>query len=107
MLAVFLGNEPTLGGDFVPCPMAQLDDGKLDICLIRHDADTPYLQLFRAMAAGAHLEYTRHVWYGQTSGELKLEFDREIPILVDGDLKTAARSYRLEVLPDRFAIVVG
>lgn len=107
VLAVFLGNERTLGGNFVPCPHARVDDGKVDLCLIRHGPRTPYFALFRAMSTGRHLEHGDHVLYRQTTQSMELEFDREVPLLVDGDIKTAAKQYRVDILPGRFQIFVG
>ena len=104
VIAVFLGNERSLGGNFIPCPQALLDDGRLDICTIRAGGDTPYLQLFRRVLGGDHLRDPA-VSYLQTAKPLELAFSRATPLLVDGDIKCSSRHYFVDVVPGRFRIV--
>lgn len=105
-LALFIGNEATLGGDFVPCPQARTDDGKLDFCLVSHDAETDYLDLFRDVARGEHLNRDM-VSYRQGSSPLRLEFESAASIMVDGDVWRSAAVFEFEVLAGRFSVVVS
>ena len=105
-LALFIGNEATLGGDFVPCPQARMDDGKLDFCLVSHDAETDYMELFRDVARGEHLDRDM-VSYRQSSSPLRLEFESAAPIMVDGDVWRSADVFEFEVLAGRFSVVVS
>ena len=54
-MALFIGNERSLGGDFVPCPEAQVDDGQLDFCMVRAGTGASYLRLFQKVSRGEHL----------------------------------------------------
>ncbi|MBI4582802.1 MAG: hypothetical protein HY717_02040 [Planctomycetes bacterium] len=106
VLAVFVGNERSTGGNFLPCPKAEVDDGKLDLCLIRAGTGESYLRLFRKVVRGEHLALERAVVYRQSAGPLELRFTAPVPILIDGDVRLQSDAYRLEVLPARFRVVV-
>lgn len=107
VLAVFLGNERSLGGNFHPCPIAQVDDGLLDVCLVRSGTGTNYWELFREVVRGEHLRLDKVVLYRQFSGTLEIELSTPAPILVDGDIRFTSDRFRIEVLPARFQVIVG
>jgi diacylglycerol kinase (ATP) len=107
VFAVFLGNERSLGGNFDTCPRAQLDDGLLDICMVRAGTGERYLRVFRRAARGTHLELERTVLYRQSPGPVEIRLSEPRPMLVDGDLWVRSDEYRLEVLPRRFQVTVG
>ncbi len=104
--AVFAGNECSLGGNFIPCPRARLDDGRLDLCILRSGTEVGYLKLFGAVAKGEHLRYKDAVFYAQSTGPVTIATDRAGPLLSDGDLWLRGDAFELEVLPRAFAIVV-
>lgn len=105
--AVFLGNERSLGGEFLPCPRASVDDGLADICLVRAKSGVPYLRLFRRISRGEHLSLDRAVVYRQTPGPIRIQLSSPSPFLVDGDLWTRSDRYEIEVRPSKFRIVCG
>jgi diacylglycerol kinase (ATP) len=107
VLAVFLGNEKSLGGNFHPCPRAEVDDGKLDLCLVRAGTGASYLDTFRRVVRGEHLELARTVLYRQSAGPLELELSEPAALLADGDLWVESARFRFEVLPRRVEVVVG
>jgi diacylglycerol kinase (ATP) len=107
VFAIFLGNERSLGGNFVPCPKAEVDDGLLDICLVRAGTGARYLRLFRDIVRGHHTRLERTVVYHQTPGPITVELSAPSPFLVDGDLWVSSDCYRLEVLPGRLQVVTG
>jgi len=105
--AVFVGNERTLGGGFVPCPRAEFDDGRVDLCIVRAGTGASYLGLFRRVLRGTHLDLADTVIYHQTRGPVELELSAPAGFLADGDIWIESDRYRLTVLPGRFAIVTG
>jgi diacylglycerol kinase (ATP) len=107
VLAVFVGNDPTLGGGFHPCPRASLEDGLLDLCVVRAGSGAPLLSLLRSVGRGEHLALTRAVEYRQTRGPLELSFNRSTPFLADGDIWLCSSSYVVEVVPAALPVVVG
>lgn len=107
VIALFIGNEGTLGGDFIPCPRAEMDDGKLDICLVRAGTGHSYLRLFARVARGDHLDLEDCVVYRQTAQPVDLHLSETSPLLADGDLWVSSDRYHLEVLRHRLEVVVG
>jgi diacylglycerol kinase (ATP) len=105
--AVFIGNERSIGGNFFPCPRAAVDDGAVDVCLVRAGTGAPYLDLFGKVMRGRHLGLERTVIYRQTPGPLSIELSEPSLFLVDGDLPVRSDRLRLEVLPGRFRVVTG
>ena len=106
VLAIFLGNERSLGGNFVPCPKAELDDGQLDICMVRAGIRVPYLKTFQRVGRGEHLDMTEAVVYRQSEGPLELALSEEAGLLADGDLWVRSDSFRFEVLPKSVEVMV-
>jgi diacylglycerol kinase (ATP) len=106
LFAIFLGNERSLGGNFIPCPRASVDDGVMDLCLVRAGTGASYLDLFRRIARGDHLSLERTVEYRQTPGPLEIRVSEPSPLLIDGDIKGNEALYRVEMLPGRFEVVV-
>jgi len=106
LFAIFLGNERSLGGNFLPCPRASVDDGAMDLCLVRAGTGASYLDLFRRIARGDHLSLGRTVEYWQTTGPLEIRISEASPLLIDGDIKGNEALYRVEMLPGRFEIIV-
>ncbi|HVR74863.1 MAG TPA: diacylglycerol kinase family protein [Planctomycetota bacterium] len=107
VFAIFIGNERSLGGNFLPCPRAELDDGMFDICFVRAGTGARYLKLFRAVARGEHLEMRDTVLYRQTPGPVALNLSAPGSFLADGDIHVTDRAFRLEVLPGRLEVIVG
>jgi diacylglycerol kinase (ATP) len=105
VFAVFLGNERSLGGNFIPCPRARVDDGAIDLCMVRAGTGEAYLKLFRQIVRGEHLALEKSVIYRQTRGPLEIELSAPSALLADGDLWVKSRKYRFEVLPGRFQVV--
>jgi diacylglycerol kinase (ATP) len=106
VLAILLGNERSLGGNFYPCPLAVVDDGLLDLCLIRSGTGVNYWKLFHDVTRGKHLRYEEVVLYRQFSEALEIMLTRKEPVLVDGDIRFESDHLRLEVLPQCLPVVV-
>jgi diacylglycerol kinase (ATP) len=107
VLAIFLGNEKSIGGGFVPCPGALVDDGLMDLCYLRAGTRASYLKILHDVRQGKHLSARETVVYRQTPGPVELEISSSIPLLVDGDLPVESDRYRFTLLPKRLAVVVG
>lgn len=98
LIAFFIGNERSLGGDFYPCPHASVDDGQLDCCWVSSSSFSRYLKIFRAFASGAQLTEPE-VGYLQTSDPVRIQLEAPLPVLIDGDLPWNAQSIELRVEP--------
>jgi diacylglycerol kinase family enzyme len=64
-------------------PGAKLDDGKLDICVVRAMHKFKLFCLFPTVYLGKHLSFNE-VEYGQTTGA-SLETDHPIDVYADGE----------------------
>ncbi len=103
-LAIFFGNEGTIGGGFHPCPRARLDDGLLDVCLIPPLSIGESFHLLPRVSRGSHLDDRPDIIYRQCR-KLRIE-QRPGPFLVDGDIVGNATSIELELVPGRLQVVL-
>lgn len=104
-VAFFIGNERSLGGNFVPCPRAQVDDGKLDLCWVEPASADRYRTIFRAFGHGTQCEHDE-VGYLQTDQRIDLTIEGPPrPILIDGDLPLETAHLRLRVEPRAVSII--
>ena len=103
-MALFLGNEGTIGGGFRPCPKARLDDGSLDLCLIPHRSPWSSMKLLPKISSGTHLEADPDIIYSQHQ---KICIEQQAsPFLVDGDIVGTPRVIELEVLAGHFEVIL-
>jgi len=76
-------NAPAYGGGIRIAPGAQLDDGKLDICVVASMAKTRLLRLFPSVYSGSHL-HIPEVKYFQAE-RMSLETDQPMDVYADGE----------------------
>ena len=82
ILAAF-ANSPTFGGGMKIAPGAKLDDGKLDICVVRAMHKFKLFCLFPTVYFGKHLGFNE-VEYEQTTSA-SLETNHPIDVYADGE----------------------
>ena len=82
ILAAF-ANAPTYGGGMKIAPRAQLDDGKLDVCIVRAMGRAKLFCLFPTVYFGGHLGF-REVEYSQTD-TARLETETPLDVYADGE----------------------
>lgn len=82
VLAAF-ANAPTYGGGMKIAPRARLNDGKLDLCIIRDIDPFKLFCLFPTIYFGKHLRM-REVEYLQTS-RVRVETDQPTDVYADGE----------------------
>jgi len=107
VMALFLHNEPTIGGNLVPCPRALVDDGLMDICIFRTSTSHSYLGMLRKLGKGRHLEDEDVVMYLQSAGPLKMTLSFNQPFNADGDIWLESAEYDFGLDPARFEIFIG
>jgi YegS/Rv2252/BmrU family lipid kinase len=100
---VAVANSKAYGGGMFMAPMAELDDGKLDVILC---ADTPKLRSLRSLPKvfkGKHLELP---WFSVLSGSrVEVSSDRPFVMYADGD-PLADLPATVEVRPRSLHVVV-
>ncbi len=82
-------NAPLIGGGYVIGPLARVDDGQLDLCLIRASSLTDFLAVLRQVPGGDHVQDAR-VSYVRAPA-IELSFDRRIKINIDGQVLESDR----------------
>jgi lipid kinase YegS len=102
---VFLtvANGPQTGGGFRVAPQAQLDDGRLDLLVVR---DFELLRTGELISEIQQLETgdQEYVHYHQVES-LTFEVDRPIPMNLDGEPFTD-QSFRFSILPKRLPVIL-
>lgn len=84
MLAAF-GNGPAFGGGMQIAPRAQLDDGKLDVCLITDIDKLKLFCLFPTVYFGRHLSFALpEIQYFQTD-RLRVQTETPLDVYADGE----------------------
>jgi diacylglycerol kinase family enzyme len=82
-IVVAFANAPAYGDGIKIAPRAQLDDGKLDICVVGNLGKARLLRLFPSVFSGSHLSIPE-VTYSQTD-RLQLETERPMDVYADGE----------------------
>ena len=78
-----VANAPTYGGGMRIAPHARLDDGKLDVCIVRAMDTFKLFCLFPTVYFGRHLGF-REVEYAQTPA-LRIETEFPLDVYADGE----------------------
>lgn len=109
VFTVLVGNQPGVGGVFLPCPEARTDDGKLDVCTIRASCEGRRLSLRQQLRTLSEASSGAHVglpWVETlaTAEPLRLAFEVEVAALADGDEIPSAREFTLRPLPAALSI---
>ena len=100
-LLLAVGNARATGGGTIVTPLAELDDGLLDVCVVESVARTSYAKLLLELRRGDHLERDG-VHYVQTPW-LRVESDRPLAANIDGE---ATRARVLAYRAERFAVAL-
>jgi diacylglycerol kinase (ATP) len=82
-----IANTPSYGGGFVVAPAARVDDGCLDLCVVRRTPRLKLLASFPRILKGTHGDLdevllVRSPW-------VKVECDDALPVPLDGELELA------------------
>ncbi len=83
VMVVSFANTPTYGGGIRIAPHAQLEDGKLEICVVGAMAKARLLRLFPSVYSGRHLSIPE-VKYFQAS-RLRIETEKPTEVYADGE----------------------
>jgi diacylglycerol kinase (ATP) len=82
-------NAPVMGGGHVIAPLARLDDGQLDLCVIRAASLPDFIDVLRQVPGGEHVYDERVVYVRAPTAELT--FERRGLINTDGQVLEADR----------------
>lgn len=102
-----IGNGSTYGGGFKPTPNAIVDDGILDICMVKHINRIQFLNLVGAYKKGEHINVKsgKDVISYKLAKKLELKSKDEIDITIDGEM-LRAKKLQAQVVPNAISFVV-
>ena len=83
MMLAAVANAASYGGGMRIAPHADMADGRLDLCLVRHMSRLKLLWRFPGVFSGTHLRHPE-VTYLQAS-RVRVEADRPLDIFADGE----------------------
>lgn len=102
---VAIGNGSYYGGGMQIIPMAKLDDGLLDICILKDISNLRILFLFPSIFKGQHIQYKKYVEFHKgknirvkVEGEIYLNIDGEISPVKDKEIVFYIGSEKLDVI---------
>lgn len=84
ILLLAVGNGKYYGGGMKILPMAELDDGYLDVCIISNISKTLLLYLFPTIFKGHHIKYKKYVKIYRTKS-VKI-WGEDFFLNIDGDI---------------------
>ncbi|HEY7819834.1 MAG TPA: hypothetical protein VIG29_16555, partial [Vicinamibacteria bacterium] len=90
------GNTSRYGGGMRIAPAASLDDGLLDLCLVRAISKATLLRMFPTVFSGRHLSHPS-VTYVKTSF-VEIETEEPAELFADGEYLQST-PVRIDVLP--------
>ena len=94
-------NARMIGGGYPIAPMAIIDDGLLDVFLVKQMTLLEFVGVLQTIAAGRHQHDERLLHF--RSSAFDLQFDREVRVNADGELLHANRcEYRVHHRGARF-----
>jgi diacylglycerol kinase family enzyme len=99
-----VGNGTTCGGGFQLTPMAKVDDGLLDVTLVRPLTLPQLLWHFPKVFLGT-IDRAKQASLSKTR-KLRVESDGPVPVHVDGEIYTGeTRSMEIEVIPGALTVI--
>lgn len=102
-----IANGKFCGGGFMAAPTAELDDGMLDMCIIKRVSRLRFLSLVGCYKKGRHLENKkaqRYITLKRVS-HLRMEFEKPLPICIDGEIK-GAKNVEFTLVRNAFNFVI-
>lgn len=102
-----VANGICYGGGYYCAPDARIDDGLLDVCLVKKISKFNFLTMVGKYKKGKHLENKRvakHIVY-KTGKKVHLELDKEWPYSIDGEL-IFAKEFDLKIIPKAINFVI-
>lgn len=82
---VAIGNGAYYGGGMKILPMAKLDDGELDVCIVKDVSNLKILFLFPSIFKGQHIKYKKYVEFYRGK-EIKAKVEGEMYLNIDGEI---------------------
>ena len=107
LLLTAIANGRYCGGGFNAVPEALLDDGLIDLAIIKKISRFTFIGLVGSYKKGTYLSNPKAMQYitYKKVPHFKMEFDAPIPICVDGEIK-GAKTIDFSVVKNGFNFVI-
>lgn len=79
-----VANSPSYGGGMRIAPYAQIDDGLLDVCIVKAVSKLEFIRIFPCVFSGTHISHPCFLMH--TAKQVHVDSIPPVPILVDGDV---------------------
>ena len=104
-LFLMLNNQPFLGKNFLVSPGAINDDGKIDICLVKHPNNhLKILKILLKILSGKHI--TMPIVKAWKTKSLKIKTDKPTTFLADGELYQNIAEFKIRIIPQALSLII-
>ncbi|KNF07094.1 diacylglycerol kinase [Gottschalkia purinilytica] len=103
-LLVAIGNGSNYGGGMKICPMALMDDGYFDVCIIKDVNKIKLLALFPIIFKGRHEEIKKYVEFYRCK-TVKINFKNSINLNIDGEVLKVEDESIFEICDEKLSII--
>jgi len=79
-----VANTQSYGAGMRIAPYAQIDDGLLDVCIVKEVSKLEFIRTFPRVYSGAHITHPDFLMH--TASHVRVETAPPVPVLVDGDV---------------------
>lgn len=102
-----IGNGKFCGGGYCVAPEAKMNDGTIDICIIKKVSRFTLLRLISSYKKGTyiHKKSAKKYFEVRKTDHFKMEFDKPVPICIDGEIK-GAKTVDFSVVKNAFNFVI-
>ncbi|HNX15178.1 MAG TPA: diacylglycerol kinase family lipid kinase [Oscillospiraceae bacterium] len=106
-MLIAIANGQYYGGGYKAAPLAKIDDGQLDVCLVNKVSRGKVLRLIGKYKAGKHLAHPafKGLLTYQNAGEIDIYSQEPLRICIDGDVFTE-KAVRIGLSPFKLNFVV-
>ena len=106
LLLCEIGNGPAVGGGFRLTPAAAMDDGRLDVCVVRHAPTARVLRILPTAFTGGHVRYPEVDVYPATRVSVRA-LTGALPVHADGEgVSGACHELTADVWPSALRVIV-
>ncbi len=106
-LLTLVGNGRYYGGGYIPTPLAKLDDGLLDLCIVKNISLDKIAKIIGVYKKGQHLEnpkIKKFITYRQFK-KIKVEYKKPVNVCIDGEMETHSE-VTFEVVPKAIRVAL-
>jgi diacylglycerol kinase (ATP) len=102
-LLAAVANGRYYGGGMMPAPMAEIDDGCLNVCLAEEKSRLEIIKFLPRFIKGRHIDIEGvHLFKGR---KVEIECDGDTPLNMDGEVEMVRKAV-FEIIPEGISVVV-